>query len=92
MARKKSRRAALLKKPMAPKKLDTIFTCPFCNNPNTVVCTFDKKTMVGEAACCVCKANYITDINFLTEPIDIYSEWIDECERVNTPTKKVVLV
>lgn len=20
----------------------------------------------------------------LTEPIDIYSEWIDECERVNT--------
>ncbi|GJZ91661.1 putative ribonuclease H-like domain-containing protein [Tanacetum coccineum] len=30
------------------------------------------------------KVMFEPDIRTLTEPIDIYSEWIDECERVNT--------
>eukprot|EP00968_Pinguiococcus_pyrenoidosus_P024359 scaffold4614_cov247-Pinguiococcus_pyrenoidosus.AAC.3 len=26
-----------------------------------------------------------TSISYLSEAIDVYSEWIDECERVNDP-------
>ena len=26
-------------------------------------------------------SNYKTSITHLTEPIDVYSEWIDECEK-----------
>ncbi|KAL9670602.1 hypothetical protein QQ045_008155 [Rhodiola kirilowii] len=26
----------------------------------------------------------VLSVESLSEPIDIYSEWIDECERVNT--------
>lgn len=32
----------------------------------------------------ICQENFSTTVTALTEPIDIYSEWIDECERVNT--------
>jgi len=42
------------------------------------------KNLIGEASCRICQENFSTTVNALTEPIDIYSEWIDECERVNT--------
>lgn len=41
------------------------------------------KNLIGEASCRICQENFSTTVNALTEPIDIYSEWIDECERVN---------
>ncbi|KAL6289970.1 hypothetical protein ACE6H2_007480 [Prunus campanulata] len=41
------------------------------------------KNMIGEAFCSVCQESCSTTITCLTEPIDVYSEWIDECERVN---------
>ncbi|PWA76665.1 transcription elongation factor 1 [Artemisia annua] len=46
--------------------------------------TLDMKNLIGEASCRICQENFSTTITALTEPIDIYSEWIDECERVNT--------
>ncbi|RWV92611.1 hypothetical protein GW17_00044997, partial [Ensete ventricosum] len=30
-----------------------------------------------------CKESYATTIHHLTEPIDIYAEWVDECEQVD---------
>ncbi|EEF42381.1 Transcription elongation factor, putative [Ricinus communis] len=81
MARRRTKRAA--KKPMRVEKLATAFTCPFCNHPDSVTCDIDKKVWVGEAECHICTESFVTKINRLTEPIDIYSEWIDECERVN---------
>ncbi|KAL6202121.1 hypothetical protein ACLB2K_025832 [Fragaria x ananassa] len=72
----------------APKKrmdkLDTVFTCPFCNHGDSVECRIDMKNLIGEAICNICQESFSTTITALTEAIDIYSEWIDECERVNT--------
>ncbi|RDX86481.1 Transcription elongation factor 1-like protein, partial [Mucuna pruriens] len=71
----------------APKKrmdkLDTVFSCPFCNHGSSVECRIDMKNLIGEASCGICQESFSTTITALSEPIDIYSEWIDECERVN---------
>ncbi|CAJ1939196.1 unnamed protein product [Sphenostylis stenocarpa] len=74
-----------------PKKrmdrLDTVFSCPFCNHGTSVECCIsfdsDMKNLIGEASCRICQESFSTTITALTEAIDIYSEWIDECERVN---------
>ncbi|KAF2300269.1 hypothetical protein GH714_011252 [Hevea brasiliensis] len=77
MARRRSKR--VVKKPVRVEKLDTVFTCPFCNHPNAVVVSAsDRKLFVGEAGCRACKASFSTSTTPLTEPIDIYTEWIDE--------------
>ncbi|XP_058006734.1 transcription elongation factor 1 homolog [Hevea brasiliensis] len=81
MARRRSKR--VVKKPVRVEKLNTVFTCPFCNHPNAVECIIDRKLFVGEAGCRACKASFSTSTTPLTEPIDIYNEWIDECVRVN---------
>lgn len=74
---------------MEPKKkvqkLATTFSCPFCNHADSVDCTIDLKLRIAEVACHVCKESYSTKAHELTEPIDVYSEWIDECEKVNVP-------
>nr|AKJ77985.1 ElF1 superfamily transcriptions factor [Triticum aestivum] len=65
-------------------KLDTVFSCPFCNHGSSVECRIDLKNLIGEANCQICQESFSTTANALTEAIDVYSEWIDECERVNT--------
>ncbi|XP_050371771.1 transcription elongation factor 1 homolog [Argentina anserina] len=74
-------------KPAAPKKrmdkLDTVFSCPFCGHGNSVECRIDMKNLIGEASCRICQEHFSTAVNALSEAIDIYSEWIDECERAN---------
>ncbi|PWZ08455.1 Transcription elongation factor 1 [Zea mays] len=71
-------------------KLDTVFSCPFATTGVVLSAECDDmKNLIGEASCRICQENFSTTINgmpnlSLTEPIDIYSEWIDECERVNT--------
>ncbi|KAH0639007.1 hypothetical protein KY285_035593 [Solanum tuberosum] len=64
-------------------KLDTTFTCPFCSHGSSVECHIDMKNLIGEANCMICQESFSTTVTALTEAIDIYSEWIDECERVN---------
>ena len=81
MGRRKSK-ARVMKKAVAT--VPTSFDCPFCNHAGTVECSMNKKKYVGIIKCRVCDTKYQTVINYLTEPIDIFSEWIDECENVNT--------
>ncbi|KAD7117099.1 hypothetical protein E3N88_04367 [Mikania micrantha] len=69
MGKRKSRAKLPPKKQM--DKLDTVFSCPFCNHGTSVEWRI------------ICQENFSTTITALTEPIDIYSEYIDECERVN---------
>ncbi|KAM3343604.1 transcription elongation factor 1 [Capsicum galapagoense] len=64
-------------------KLDVVFSCPFCSHGTSVECRIDMKNLIGEANCRICQESFSTTVTALTEPIDIYSEWIDECERVN---------
>ncbi len=80
MAKKKTRTKVISKK---VETLSTIFDCPFCDNKKTVEVKITKKEMKGVAKCRICKKDYATKATNLTDPIDIYSEWIDECEKLN---------
>jgi len=75
-----------------PKKLlphlDKVFNCPFCNHSKTVEVLFERSKAQATVSCRICAANYMTMTSgkrypVLTEAIDVYSEWIDECAKVN---------
>jgi transcription elongation factor Elf1 len=37
----------------------------------------------------VCAASFQTDIHHLSDPIDVYSEWIDQTETINRKHRKL---
>jgi len=43
----------------------------------------DFEVKIGTITCTLCEASYETKIHLLSEPIDVYSDWVDECERLN---------
>ena len=88
MSKKKSRKRVI--KVIIPK-ISTVFDCPFCNHKQSVEAKMyiknnknrEKKEMIASVSCRVCGNFYKTEYHQLIEPIDIYSEWIDECEKAN---------
>lgn len=42
----------------------------------------DKKSGVGDLLCKTCGQRFQTTINYLSAPVDVYSDWIDACEAV----------
>ncbi|CAO3692827.1 unnamed protein product [Rhizopus stolonifer] len=64
-------------------KLDTQFTCVFCNHENSVECKIDHPNKLGHLNCKVCSVTWQSQITYLDEPVDVYSGWIDACEDVN---------
>lgn len=80
MGKRKSRKAPPKR---IQQKVPKVFDCPFCNHENSVECKLDHKTAIGVVHCRVCAANYQTQITYLMEPVDVYADWIDECERTN---------
>ncbi|RDX56660.1 Elf1-domain-containing protein [Polyporus arcularius HHB13444] len=89
--RKKSSR-----KPTAPRKKDTLetnFTCLFCHHDKSVSVRINRKEGVAQLLCKICDQRYQSKANHLTEPIDIYSEWIDAAdaaEKEATTTRRPV--
>ncbi|KAH9394885.1 PREDICTED: transcription elongation factor 1 homolog [Rhagoletis zephyria] len=75
------------KKPMARKKLtqplDVLFNCPFCNHEKSCEVNLCRPENIGHIFCHVCLEDFKTTINYLSEAIDVYAEWIDACENVN---------
>lgn len=65
-------------------KLDTKFNCLFCNHEKSVSCTLDKKNCIGSLQCKICGQSFQTRINALSQPVDVYSDWFDAVEEVNT--------
>lgn len=65
-------------------KLSKAFNCPFCNSDKTVIATLDWEEHKGKVECTVCHETYGSQINALTEAVDIYSDWIDACEEANS--------
>mmetsp|Transcript_8786 Transcript_8786/g.14779 ORF Transcript_8786/g.14779 Transcript_8786/m.14779 type:complete len:162 (-) Transcript_8786:356-841(-) len=61
-------------------KLAKRFKCPFCANEDVVECKMDLKDGVGSLECRLCGASYQMPIHHLHEPIDVFSEWLDDCE------------
>merc|ERR1719277_2285721 len=45
----------------------------------------DRKKNLGSIKCRICGASYQMMINYLTEPVDVFSEWVDECQHANEP-------
>lgn len=64
-------------------KLDKLFDCPFCNNEKSVSAKLNFDQEVGKVTCGKCGAHYEARITSLSDPIDVYSDWIDACQRVN---------
>ncbi|AQZ17581.1 ELF1 (YKL160W) [Zygosaccharomyces parabailii] len=65
-------------------KLDTKFNCLFCNHDKSVTCTLDKKNSIGSLQCKICGQSFQTRINGLSQPVDVYSDWFDAVEEVNS--------
>lgn len=60
------------------------FKCPFCTVDDVVECKMDQKKGIGSLACRLCGASFQMPVHHLHEPIDVFSEWLDECEAVKS--------
>ncbi|XP_014673386.1 PREDICTED: transcription elongation factor 1 homolog [Priapulus caudatus] len=82
MGRRRSKR-----KPPAKSKtiqpLETQFTCPFCNHEKSCEVKMDRNRNTGIITCRVCLEDFQTQITYLSEAVDVYSDWIDACEQAN---------
>ncbi|KAI0852273.1 Elf1-domain-containing protein [Daldinia vernicosa] len=81
----KGKRKKSSRKPQGKKKNDplpTVFTCLFCNHERSVTVEMNKKSGVGELECKVCGQRFQCGINYLSAPVDVYSEWIDAADAV----------
>ncbi|KAH8405058.1 hypothetical protein KR222_007573 [Zaprionus bogoriensis] len=82
MGRRKSKR----KPPPKRKNIQNLqkqFNCPFCNHNNCCDVTMDKQRNLGRITCRVCKEFFQTPIISLSDPIDVFNDWIDACEANN---------
>jgi len=82
MGKRKSR-----KKPPAKARviqpLDTQFNCPFCNHESSCEVKMDRARKTARITCHVCLECFQTQIHGLSEPVDVYNDWIDACEQAN---------
>ena len=56
---------------------------------------YDRDKAQGTATiwCTICFESYQMNVSNLTEPIDVYAEWLDLCNELNAePPKKKVAV
>ncbi|CAH0556708.1 unnamed protein product [Brassicogethes aeneus] len=82
MGRRKSSR----KPPQRRKNieaLDICFDCPFCNHEKSCEVKMDKGRNAAKTSCRICMEDYQASINMLSEPLDVYNDWIDACENAN---------
>ncbi|KAE9047267.1 hypothetical protein PR003_g1143 [Phytophthora rubi] len=79
------RRKKSTKKISTRKKqiVSTVFKCPFCSHDEAVECKMDRERNIGHLSCRVCTESFQTPIHYLSAPIDVYTDWIDECEALN---------
>ncbi|PWN27273.1 Elf1-domain-containing protein, partial [Jaminaea rosea] len=79
MGKRKSSKPQVAKK--GPPPLDKQFRCLFCSHPTSVTCKIDDKTRIGYLSCKQCGQNFSTPTHSLSQPIDVYTDWIDACEE-----------
>lgn len=77
MPRKKSKRT---KRKAAVEKMDKRFSCLVCHREFMVVCVVNHLVGTGAAKCLACPASFKCPVNRLSQPIDVYSEWVDTQE------------
>jgi transcription elongation factor Elf1 len=77
--RKKSSKKVIKKKKSA---VSTTFKCLHCCHERAVECTINTRDMLGTLKCRVCGEQFQCRTNYLTEPVDIFCEWIDQHEEL----------
>ncbi|KAK9879978.1 hypothetical protein WA026_008487 [Henosepilachna vigintioctopunctata] len=82
MGRRKSKRKPAAKR-KAIEPLEQEFNCPFCNHEKSCNVKMDKGRSIARITCRVCLEDFQTRINFLSDPLDVYNDWIDACEQAN---------
>ncbi|XP_061037461.1 transcription elongation factor 1 homolog [Eubalaena glacialis] len=82
VVRRKSKQKPPPKKKMTGS-LDAQFTCPFCNHKKSCDMKMDRACNTGVISCTMCLEESQTPITYLSEPVDVYSDWIDSCEAAN---------
>ncbi|KAJ3099960.1 hypothetical protein HDU97_002632 [Phlyctochytrium planicorne] len=78
------RKAAKRQSTKVKTKLDKEFSCLFCNHEKTVIPKIDRDQKIGHLECKNCGESFQFVINSLSEPIDVYSAWVDACEEANS--------
>ena len=48
-----------------------------------ILVKMDRARSVGSVKCNVCMEEFQTTINYLSETVDVYADWIDACEKAN---------
>ena len=43
---------------------------------------------IGSLSCRLCGANYQMPIHHLSEPVDVFSEWLDDCETAQAQAQQ----
>ncbi|KAL6898102.1 hypothetical protein ACP4OV_006698 [Aristida adscensionis] len=77
--------------PLKKKKaleLETAFRCPVCKHDGSVECRIDLRRKAAPASCWACEARYAARADALTEAVDVYGEWVDECERARSSGRR----
>eukprot|EP00936_MAST-01D_sp_MAST-1D-sp1_P002838 g2838.t1 len=75
--RKKSSKKVIKKKKPG---VATVFKCLYCGHEKCVECNLELGKGIGSLKCRVCGASFQMRINYLTEPVDVFCEWLDAHE------------
>jgi transcription elongation factor Elf1 len=86
MGRRKAPAKKVVKR--VKREVPTIFKCLFCNHDKSVNCKLDMRSMTGSLHCSVCDAKFQTNINSLSEKIDVFTEWLDEASEIQAQAQR----
>ncbi|THD18554.1 Transcription elongation factor 1 [Fasciola gigantica] len=70
-------------KKKAIQPLEKVFNCPFCNHERSCEVVLQRDNNIGYIKCTICLEDFQTKINYLSQEVDVYNDWIDACEEAN---------
>lgn len=75
--RKSKKRVVTKKKDVVPSS----FKCPYCAHEGSCEVKMDRGAETGSVTCRVCGETYQSRITTLSDPVDVYCEWLDALEE-----------
>mmetsp|Transcript_68185 Transcript_68185/g.127287 ORF Transcript_68185/g.127287 Transcript_68185/m.127287 type:complete len:110 (-) Transcript_68185:6-335(-) len=77
------RRTSKPVQPKAKQRLDSAFNCLFCMSPKSVEVKMVRTESIAFLKCRICSAAFQSRINYLSEAVDVFSEWVDASQEAN---------
>ena len=74
-----SKKVIKKKKPTVP----TSFKCLHCGHEKSVECKMEREREIGTLSCRVCGEKFQCKITYLSEPVDVFCEWLDSTVEMN---------